>query len=81
MTLSDLATIVVIGLVVCVGAGTIHQTSSDMNRDYERAEQWCDEHDGELVNVMSFAHGGLHCNLSNGTSVRMKDVLEEAPGQ
>lgn len=42
---------------------------------FEQSEQWCDDHDGELHNSMSVVHGGLHCELENGTTVHMSEVV------
>lgn len=40
------------------------------------SQDWCDNHDGDLYNARAFFHGGLHCDLPNGTHVHMGDVVE-----
>ena len=41
----------------------------------EQQEQWCLERNGSLHHANVFgSHGGLHCELPNGTSVHMHEV-------
>lgn len=53
-----------------------HVTSEDTQQYINQSESWCENHNGELVNVHAVFGGGLHCDLPNGTSVHMSDVVE-----
>lgn len=67
------ATLVVVGIAGFVGADI-----ADDVADYtQSASDWCDDHDGELHNANVIgSHGGLHCELPNGTTVHMSDYVE-----
>jgi hypothetical protein len=66
--------LLVIGLV---GVSVVGHVMSDSTQAYiNQSEQWCNSHNGELVNVQAVIGGGLHCDLPNGTSVHMRDVVE-----
>jgi len=51
-------------------------TSDEMQAYMEQSEQWCEDRGGELVNVNAVVGGGLHCDLPNGPSVHMNNVIE-----
>ena len=51
-------------------------TSDDMQAYMEQSEDWCEERNGTLVNVNAVWGGGLHCDLPNGSTVHMKNVIE-----
>jgi len=53
-----------------------HVTSESTQAYMNQSEDWCNNHNGELVNVHAVLHGGLHCDFENGTSVHMRDVVE-----
>lgn len=74
---------IVVGLVIAVvvSAGIMYAVvDEDMKEYVDDSATWCDEHNGRLVNVQSFSHGGLHCELPNGTSVHMSDVVTVSSG-
>lgn len=50
----------------------------DSFHDYnERASDWCEDRHGDLYNARVIGpHGGLHCELPNGTHVHMSDVVD-----
>lgn len=71
------AAAITIALVVSLLVGVMigGAVTSDEFRDYiNQSEQWCENRDGELVNVNGIWDGGLHCDLPNGTSVHMQDI-------
>lgn len=63
-------TILVLGMNVMAASSGQHQPY------FEQSEAWCSERGGELHNVRAFGHGGLHCELPNGTSVHMWEVVD-----
>lgn len=66
--------LLVIGVV---GVSVVGHVTSDSTQAYiNQSEAWCNSHNGDLVNVQAVLHGGLHCDLENGTSVHMSDVVE-----
>lgn len=75
-TAGNLLTIaMVVGLIALPLIGLATAATSDELREYvERSQDWCDDRDGELVNVQAVLHGGLHCDLPNGTSIHMTEV-------
>jgi len=77
----DLGTVYVVGLLVLgvVTTGVlVHDlsTGGELKQYTDKSEQWCNDHNGGLVNVQSIWHGGLHCDLPNGTSVHMTKVID-----
>ena len=56
-------------------------TSPEMHAYVDASEQWCHDRDGELVNVQSIVHGGLHCQFQNGTMIHMSEVDIELDGE
>ena len=65
--------VAIAGLVGFQVVGAV--TSEEAVTSYEQAEQWCNDHNGELYNAQVVgSHGGLHCTLPNGTSVHMHEV-------
>lgn len=50
--------------------------NDELGEYLNESEQWCNEHNGELVNSHAIMHGGLHCDLPNGTSVHMHEVID-----
>lgn len=54
-----------------MGAG-----ARDLGPYYDKADDWCDERNGELYTSYSVSHGGLHCELPDGTQVHMWEVIE-----
>ena len=68
-------------IVACVVAYVGFQvvgavTSDDMQAYMEQSEEWCEERNGTLVNVNAVWGGGLHCDLPNGSTVHMQNVIE-----
>jgi len=69
--------LIVVLLTGFVGVQVVDAATSEKTQDYyEQSEQWCSDHNGELYNAQAIAHGGLHCELENGTTVHMSDVME-----
>lgn len=64
---------IIFALMLTVATGF---TGDRMERELTASAEWCDEHNGDLVNSNSIEHGGLHCRLPNGTSVHMSDVID-----
>ncbi len=72
---------VILALVAVVtgmlGVQVIAATSGSLDSYVTESEAWCDEHNGELYNAQVVGdHGGLHCELPNGTSVHMHEVVD-----
>lgn len=70
---------VVTGLVIAsfVGVLMFQMVTSEQTQQFvEESQDWCDDHDGQVVRVMSVNHGGLHCDLPNGTSVHMNQIID-----
>jgi hypothetical protein len=70
-----------VGILVVFTAATLGVVAQDVasgaTQDYiTESEQWCNDHGGELHNSQSVVHGGLHCELENGTSVHMSEKIE-----
>jgi len=62
-----------------VGYHAIHSfaTSEEMQNYVNESAEWCEDHNGELVNSNVIgSHGGLHCEFNNGTSVHMNEVIK-----
>jgi len=76
--LQQLAIALVVACVVAyVGLQVVGAATSDEMEAYmEQSEQWCEDRGGTLVNVNAFIGGGLHCELPNGTSVHMNNLIE-----
>jgi putative hemolysin len=69
-----LIAVVVIGLMVSSVTGA---SGDRLERYFNASEEWCHERGGELGNSNVIGpHGGLHCELPNGTSVHMRDVVD-----
>lgn len=61
----------IVGLLVFQTA-----TSPELATYINQSAEWCNNHGGELVKPLPIGnHGGLHCDLPNGTSVHMHDVV------
>jgi len=67
-----------IGLIIAalLGFYIVAGAQGDVEAFHEDSEEWCEERNGELYNAKSVAHGGLHCQLENGTTVHMSEVVE-----
>lgn len=69
-----------IGLILAgIGGFIVMEAATDeeFQQYIEDSEAWCDAHDGELHNAQVIGeHGGLHCELPNGTSVHMHEVAD-----
>lgn len=51
-------------------------TSEEMQQYVDDSAERCEERGGDLHNVHAVAHGGLHCDLPNGTTVHMSEVID-----
>lgn len=72
------ATGLAVGLAVAamVGWQVAAVATSDRTAAYlDASEEWCHDRGGELVNVQAVVHGGLHCELPNGSTAHMTDVV------
>lgn len=69
------SSIAVAALVTVAFAVGLLPYLSGPTASFEAEQQWCLERNGSLhwANVVG-SHGGLHCQLPNGTSVHMHDV-------
>lgn len=70
--------LVVVAVVAFVGLQVVDAATSAKAKMYvEQSEQWCQGRNGELYNARVIgSHGGLHCELPNGTTVHMDNVVE-----
>lgn len=77
---SVVSLLIALSIVVAIGA-TVYGSGADELREYaDASEEWCEEQrGGDLVNVHAIWHGGLHCELPNGTSIHMTEVEEVQP--
>lgn len=73
-----LIAVILVAVVLLTGFQVVSAaTSGEMQEYTQESEEWCDARNGELYNSMSVIHGGLHCQLPNGTSVHMHEVIED----
>jgi len=76
--------VVAVGLAVValVGVQIVGLATSQETQDHiDDSAEWCEQRGGELHNVQVLGpHGGLHCELPNGTSVHMNEVLGDGDG-
>lgn len=71
-----LTLVVGLAIVGLLGTQVVGLASSEATQDYvDDSAEWCGDRGGELVNVHAVVHGGLHCDLPNGTSVHMSEVV------
>jgi len=63
--------ITILGMVLFTGANLIQALDSDQ---IEESVEWCEDRGGEVYNSNSINHGGLHCELENGTVVHLSEV-------
>jgi len=69
--------VVTLGITAFVGVQVVAGlTSPEMQEYMEQSQEWCEDRNGELVNVMAVIGGGLHCDLPDGTTVHMGNVVE-----
>ncbi len=80
MNSTTFAAIAVMLLVALLVAGSVYQTFPEAREEAQAFESWCSDQDGTLVNVHSFAHGGLHCEFDNGTSLHVWEVNTTSEG-
>lgn len=63
---------VVLGVATFAGLEIVHAVDSGA---VQQAADWCSAHNGTLQNANVIGeHGGLHCELPNGTVVHMSEV-------
>lgn len=74
---TSITLVVALAIAAFVGFQVVSGVMEYHNSDYmNESAEWCEDHNGELVNSNVFgSHGGLHCDLPNGTSVHMSDVI------
>lgn len=71
----------VVGVIVVVGWIVMSAAVGAQEGYVEESAEWCDEHNGTLVNQLGFgSSGGLHCDLPNGTTVKMANVIDTSEG-
>lgn len=78
MTVDKVSVTITLGvavIVVVLGLDVMAAYSETREPFVEQSESWCDARNGELINVQSVVHGGLHCELPNGSLVQMGDVV------
>lgn len=52
-----------------------HSVTTGMNvEQVEDAQSWCDDRDGDLWMENAFVHGGLHCEVPNGTVYHVREM-------
>jgi len=67
---------IMVGVAIMVGHTVVAEvTSAEFEEYMNDSEQWCESHNGDLYNSQSIMHGGMHCELENGTVVHMNEVL------
>ena len=72
-----LVLVVVALITICIGISVMNAATGPEVREYvNESAEWCDAHGGDLSNSRSFWHGGLHCELPNGSVVHMSEVVE-----
>lgn len=73
-----LARIAVAVAIIVVGGVAIDSvaTNDRMQTYVNESAEWCEAHNGTLENSrVGGEHGGLHCELPNGTTVHMDEVV------
>lgn len=69
-------TVATLLIVVALGAVVIQTVDEDTIAYTQQAEEWCEQRNGTLHNAQVLGpHGGLHCELPNGTSVHMNEII------
>lgn len=69
---------VLVALLVAWQVG-VAVVSADMS-GMERQIDWCEDRGGEVHNAMVLgSHGGLHCELVNGSTVHLNEVPLDLP--
>ena len=61
-------------LVVGWSVATTAALNPGIDDEVRDGAEWCDEHGDDLVMVHSVEHGGLHCDLPNGTTMHLNEV-------
>lgn len=76
--IASLATVLVVAaVIVYLGMAVMGASGAQMKEYVQASEEWCDAQGGDLVNSQVIGpHGGLHCELPNGTSVHMWEVVD-----
>lgn len=73
----SVAITVAVACIVLLVGGLVFQSVSVGALEYtESAGEWCEQRNGTLHNAQVIGpHGGMHCELPNGTSVHMDEVI------
>lgn len=70
--------VIIAAIMLLIGVQMHGAVGPEAEQYFEDSAEWCDSRDGELVNYMAIGPGGgLHCELPNGTSVSMHELLKE----
>ena len=73
--------LITLAIAGVVGGVVVDTATSPETKAYaEASEQWCDDHDGALINVQAVYKGGLHCQFDNGSMVSMADIDLDVSG-
>jgi hypothetical protein len=72
--ITGIVIILVLGMSL-VTAAAVQPGISDSVGEFK---DWCDGRDGDLYNSQAMGeHAGLHCELPNGTSIHMHEVVQD----
>lgn len=78
LPINIVATMTVAMMVLVIALIVVTTAAADLKPYAQSSAAWCEENGGELTNVRSFAHGGLHCEFPNGSAVHMSEVPKDA---
>lgn len=70
-----LAAIVAVIVATTVVLPAMGGGGEDLNRFYEASDEWCESRNGTLYTTFPASQGELYCELPNGTTVHMNEVL------
>lgn len=77
--IDDGAMVIAVSMVVALFIGLqifAVINSGRLAEGMDKSQEWCENHNGTLANSNVIGeHGGLHCELPNGTSVHMHEVI------
>lgn len=69
-------TVVMLLTTLLLGFSVFQSASAGALEYTGKADEWCEERDGRLYNAQVIGdHGGLHCELPNGTTVHMHEII------
>lgn len=81
LTSNVVALVLTVAVIGYVGFVVIDTATGEEFEEYvDGSAEWCEDRGGDLYNARVIGpHGGLHCELPNGTHVHMSEVIDYDP--